>query len=78
MQVGWGFTAVAQQVPRLAGQAGIPCSLNRKDRYSATGLMARNKGQHGFETMLAFCVVKYLWHIAASQLALIKHALRQL
>ena len=40
--------------------------------------MARNKGQHGFETMLAFCVVKYLWHIEASQLALIKHALRQL
>ena len=36
------------------------CSLRvaDSDRHSATGLMARNNGQRGFEIPLAFCVAK--------------------
>ena len=33
-----------------------PCQLNSKDRHSATGLMARNKGQRVKEHTLVFCV----------------------
>ena len=58
MGVGRGFTAVARQVPRLAGLVRLPCQLNRKDRHSATGLMARNKGQRGFDSTLAFRIAK--------------------
>ena len=42
--------------------------LNRKGRHSATGLMARKKGQHGFEPALAFLFEKYSNHVEASQL----------
>ena len=30
------------------------CYLHSKDRHSATGLMARNKGQRGYDLTLAF------------------------
>ena len=69
MRLGRGFTAVARQVPRLA-QGAVPLDPTPRPlgagqlvrhaawpgfyRHSATGLMARNKGQHGFETTLAF------------------------
>ncbi len=41
---------------RRSGAA--PCLLTDSDRHSATGLMARNKGQRDFEIPLAFCVAK--------------------
>ena len=42
-----------------ARQSGeISCLLASIDRHSATGLMAREKGQRGDETTLAFCVAK--------------------
>ena len=40
------------------GSGVISCQLADTDRHSATGLMARYKGQRGFETTLAFCVAK--------------------
>ena len=39
-----------------ARRSGVDsCYLHSKDRHSATGLMARNKGQRGCEPTLAFC-----------------------
>ena len=40
------------------GSGVVNRQLNRKDRHSATGLMARIKGQRGYEITLAFCVAK--------------------
>ena len=40
------------------GSGVAPCSLDRKDHHSATGLMARIKGHRGFEITLAFCVAE--------------------
>ena len=37
------------------GSGADSCYLYSKDRHSATGLMARNKGQRGCEPALAFC-----------------------
>ena len=36
----------------------LPCRLASSYRHSATGLMARYKGQRGFEIPLAFCAAK--------------------
>ena len=111
MRLGRGFTAVARQVPRLAGLAGLKpctpdcaveplrgvgrhaawpgfyrrgttgatarqsgvatCQLDRKDRHSATGLMARNKGQRGFVFMLAFFVAEIFKMLRSIQAALL-------
>ena len=45
------------------------CSLRvaDPDRHSATGLMARYKGQHGFEIPLAFCAAKIPSRFETSQ-----------
>ena len=58
MQLGCGDTAARQWASRLAGLVRLPCQLNRKDRHSATGLMARSKGQRGFDSTLAFRIAK--------------------
>ena len=44
----------------LAARGSVADSrqLHSKDRHSATGLMARNKGQRGLDFTLAFCLAK--------------------
>ena len=71
MGVGRGFTAVARQVPRLTGLVWLRVSWDRKDRHSATGLMARNKGQRGFVFMLAFFVAEIFKMLRSIQAALL-------
>ena len=73
MGVGRGFTAVARQVPRLTGLVWLRVSWDRKDRHSATGLMARIKGQRMFFHTLAFCVAKKTNYIEAFQAALLAY-----
>ena len=74
MRLGRGFTAVARQVPRLAGLAGLmpctPCralwarSCSRESKLAAelppfgNGPHGSLKSQRGWKPTLAFCVAK--------------------
>ena len=40
------------------GSGVLPCLAADSDRHSATGLMARSKGQRGFDSTLAFRIAK--------------------
>ena len=58
MQVGWGFTTVARQVPRLAGLVQIPASCIAKTAIRRWASWLASKGQRGFDFTLAFGVAK--------------------
>ena len=61
------------------GSDVVFCSLDRKGRHSATGLMARNKGQRRFEPMLTLYVTGISkLRRRASQAASFESATRQL
>ena len=50
----WGVEGHAAWLRSYRRSDVDSCCLHSKDRHSATGLMARNKGQRGYDLTLAF------------------------
>ena len=70
MKVGWGFTAVAQRVPRLAGLAWFPADWPIQVAVGRQALRLALKANVIWKTYLPFSLQKQPGNEAASQPAL--------